>query len=280
MNDETARMAGTPYEPFDSSQDGVAPASLADVAEAAASLQRALQVYRDALKGCSIPLNLKPQFDATESLHEYLQEAGGELEAAQRIVEQDVPLAARFQAEGPKWFGPGKDYATAPVLSPKQLVYLARIAERDPLQTPVTYRDAMAQEPGVVPALIAWARDADRAAMEATNKAARRENYWILVEDVLNDIKARPCPYCRAEAGAFCVTISGAVCDPHTGRIGASPLAGENPGVRKSLRWGETPEEWRARTGQPAPMSGKEIQANKALLNELLTEVSEMTRAP
>jgi hypothetical protein len=55
-------------------------------------------------------------------------------------------------------------------------------------------------------------------------------------------------------------------------------LAGENPGVRKALRWGETPEEWRARTGQPAPLSGDEIKANKALLDEVLTEVSEMTR--
>jgi hypothetical protein len=114
--------------------------------------------------------------------------------------------------------------------------------------------------------------------MEAGNKAARRENYWILVEDVLDDIKGRACPYCKAEAGQFCVTSSGAVCDPHTGRSAASPLAGENPGVRKALRWGETPEEWRARTGQPAPMSADELKINRTLLSDVLSKVSEMTR--
>ena len=176
VNDETARTAGTPYEPFDSSQDGITPASLADVVTAGDQLRRALQAYREALRGCSTPLNLKPQFEATESLDAYLQEAGDELQSARRIIEQDVPLLPRYTADGPKWFGPGKEYPTAPVLSPRQLAYLARLAERDSQQTSVTYREAMAQEPDAVPALIARARDAERASMEASNKAARREN--------------------------------------------------------------------------------------------------------
>lgn len=148
----------------------------------------------------------------------------------------------------------------------------------DQTRTPVSYREAMQHEPDALPALIAREQDAEKAAMEAANRAVRRENYWILVREVLDDIKTRPCPYCTADARSFCVTSSGAVCNPHTGRIAASSLAGENPGVRKSLRWGETPEEWRARTGQPAPMSTNQITTNRALLNELLTQVSEMTR--
>lgn len=275
MNDETAHPADNP---FDTADEAGVPAALADVVKAGKSLERALEAYRTALMSCRTPLNLKAQFDATESLHEYLQETGDELVAAQHILEHDVPLSPCFNPEGPKWFGPGKAYATAAVLTPRQLVHLARLAERDQTRTTVSYREAMQHEPDALPALIAREQDAEKAAMEAANKAVRRENYWILVQDVLDDLKTRPCPYCEADAGSFCVTSSGAVCDPHTGRIAASSLAGENPGVRKSLRWGETPEEWRARTGQPAPMSTNQIATNRALLNELVTEVSEMTR--
>jgi hypothetical protein len=274
----TAGDAGQPYDAFDPSADGVDPAGLRDITEAAAGLQAALEAYRAALLGCRTPLNLKSQLDAADIFAEHLETAVPELEKARLAIEDDLPLAPRFEPEGPKWFGPGKGYESSAILSPKQVVYLSVLADRDQVQTPVTYRQAMGHEPDAVPSLIARRRDAEKMLRDAANRATRSENYWILVEEVLEDIKSRPCPYCRAEAGRLCVTSSGAICDPHTGRIATSPLAGENPGVKKSLRWGETPEEWRARTNQPEPVSAEQRKVNKDLLRDVLSEMAEKTR--
>lgn len=64
MNDETAHPAGNP---FDTADEAEVLAALADVVKAGKSLERALEAYRAALMSCRTPLNLKPQFDATES---------------------------------------------------------------------------------------------------------------------------------------------------------------------------------------------------------------------
>lgn len=74
MNDDTAQPAD---KPFDTADEAEVPAALADVVKAGKSLKRALEAYRAALMSCRTPLNLKPQFDATASLHEYLQETRG-----------------------------------------------------------------------------------------------------------------------------------------------------------------------------------------------------------
>lgn len=240
--------------------------------------QAALSTYQAALLGCRTPLNLKAQMDAADIFAEHLEATIPELEKARLAIEDDVPLTPRFESTGAKWFGPGKEYESACVLSPKQVVYLSVLADRDEVQTSVTYRKAMEQEPDAVPSLIARRRDAEKTLRDKANRAVRRENYWILVEEVLADIKGRPCPYCHADAGQLGVTSSGAVCDPHTGRIAASATAAENPGVKKSLRWSETPEEWRACTGRPEPVSPEQRKANKELLRDVLSEMSEMTR--
>ncbi|MDQ1053065.1 hypothetical protein QE394_000993 [Arthrobacter sp. SORGH_AS 212] len=269
---------GKPYDAFDPTGEGVEPSALRDVTDAAAAVHAALSAYRATLLGCRMPLNLKAQMDAADIFAEHLEAAVPELEKARLAIEDDVLLAPRFEPTGPKWFGPGKEHESAAILSPKQVVYLSVLADRDQVQASVTYRQAMEQEPDAVPALIARRRDAEKMLRDKANQATRRENYWILVEEVLEDIKSRPCPYCHAEAGKLCVSSSGAVCDPHTGRITASPIAGENPGVKKSLRWSETPEEWRARTGRPEPASSEQRKANKDLLRDVLSEMSEMTR--
>lgn len=270
--------SGKPFDAFDPSGDGVAPAGLRDLANAASALQATLTDYQSALLGCMTPLNLNTQLQEAETFAEHLATAIPELEKARLAIEDDMPLAPRFEPTGPKWFGPGKDDEAAAILSPKQVVYLSVLADRDQAQTPVTYREAMSQEPGAVPSLITRRRDAEKLLRETTNRATRRENYWILVEEVLADIKSRPCPFCKVDEGKLCRTNSGAIGDPHTARIAASPLAGENPGLRKSLRWGETPAEWRERTSQPEPLTAEQRKANKALLRDVLSGMSERTR--
>jgi hypothetical protein len=195
------------------------------------SLTAGLDAALDALDlAHSALIDAREAMEATLAVR--LQREGGELgklvaevnriraamAGAAVIIAHDRPLARSFQHGAMPWYETNWD----PRLTPRQLAFLAWRAREVFPSEHVTYSGVMNEYAA------AWAAERDAQTREIELRAAERveaiEQRQQLDAELLADVESRPCPYCGAEAGAFCVTSSGRVGGPHAPRKRLSPL--------------------------------------------------------
>lgn len=148
-----------PVDTFDPRPDGAEPAPLKELVAVAESLAELVAGLRDALLGCTTPLNLRAVHKELEECHLSLLGVFTDLDWTQAIIEENIPIAARFGHPGSRGMqGPGpRDVERGEVLSPKQIITLQKIHEDQPDYPQTTYSSLVAGTEAV-PTLIVDAR--------------------------------------------------------------------------------------------------------------------------
>lgn len=247
-----------PLQTFDPGEHGFQPCSLEELVEVAALLTTSLGEFQDMLRGCTTPLNLRGTSKTAQKCLIEMVQVFGQLAEAHSIIEQDLPIAAKFGAaptsgwnpsgeRGPHVLEPGE------VLSPKQIQTLRQILEDHPEYPQTTYSAVLAQGHDVPP-LVADAAKEQKASVARDAKRAAQAAAEDLIPAVMQDVESRACPRCAAEPDEFCRTNTGRIAEkPHAGRIKLSPLASDKPDVVPLLsRQAEAFEEF---SGRPWPYS-------------------------
>lgn len=217
----SVRAASDIYDP----DDGVKPYTLAETAAAGEQARQALETLLEALRGCRTPLNLQSTEHRVQQVIDHLRQVTRPLTTAAGHIADESPLSAQMP-EGENWQVPVGDYDQA-LLSPAQIVMLAKTAEAEPDEPTVTYLDhllvyrPMPSIPYVKKMQAVWAR-----------RLAEKRELWDLQQRILDDIDTRACPSCEAEAGRECVSRNGMKTSaPHAARRHLSPMAQENPKI-------------------------------------------------
>lgn len=179
--------------------------------------------FLDALHGCRTPMNLRPVAANAQHAAGLLEEASGDLAKAEALIGSEAPLAAGFTEEEGFW-----TESRSAVLSPRQIVRLAKGAKDVPPGETVSYAAVM-QETTPVPSLIASAR-------RTAEYEQLRESRRALYTQLLADMESRACDGCHAEAGQPCLTGTGNLTGPHAARRKASPLAAEHEDFARMVR--------------------------------------------
>ncbi|KIS27841.1 hypothetical protein TV39_08935 [Arthrobacter sp. SPG23] len=251
-----------PLDIYDTTNDGFAPAPLREAAEALQAAVDALGKAQDALIGCATPLNLTKIVDDIKAFTPMLDTHQEHMSKAVEYIERDFPLPRNFEDGEMPWF----ERHQSPVLTPKQVVFLAETAHEVMPSELVTYRAVInAADEVPVPTVIA------RAQRKRRNDEAR-ENEAQLVDKILQDIESRPCPYCRVEAGEYCRTGTGRIGGPHAGRRDLSPYATEYPREAKQAK--REDDSWKTQQA-PSQEASQRAQEDKEILADVITELAE-----
>lgn len=258
MHEENLRQA-SPVSTFDPSEDGWAPMPLNDVVEAGRTALAALDAFRFALHGCTTPLNLNPTNDKLLSMVSELEDQIRTMEKAREVIETDTLLATGYQGK-PLWA-----VETDGVLSPRQILSMARRAQEVGPSEQTTYRAAVT-ELDPVPTLLAKDRSMGFKAQGSTDwdeiYAGRNEHRYRLVQEILAGIESIECSSCQAPAGSPCMTASGGIADEsHMPRQRAYKM-------RPDQAWASTHVNRRADNAAIHPeLRGKSWQEVKAILD-------------
>lgn len=261
MNKPAQAAAPRPLDIYDTTDDGFTSVPLREAAEALQAAVDALGKAQDAIIGCSTPLNLTKIMDDLSAFAPMIATHQEQLTESVEVIEQDAPLPRNFEDGELPWFERNK----SPLLTPKQLVFLASTAHEVLPSELVTYRGIIsAAEETPVPTVIARARKAKRSAQ------AREDKAQIAIK-ILEDIESRPCPYCAAKAGEYCRTGSGRIGGPHAGRRDLSPYATEYPREAKQAK--REDDSW---MNQQASGPRNDVNTeNQAILADAITNLAE-----
>lgn len=225
-------------EVFDPLMYGRPAATLSQLAGQADGVGRKLMNLREALMGCTTPVDLTVIRDQLDEALRLVVDAERSLTYAHRVIAEDLPLRKQLSKGEPPWVS---STGVNRWLTPKQMKRARRRHDVVPEDQLITYREAVVMADDLIPPLLA--------------KTLAVMDKRILLDKLLDDLLSRPCPGCGAEAGAYCTTASGRIAEVvHAGRRDASPLMREHMElymeVRQPNEFVPDPEYGR---GRPAP---------------------------
>ncbi|WP_455836939.1 hypothetical protein [Pseudarthrobacter siccitolerans] len=260
-----------PLDIFDPSEDGFAPHTLGEVVEAGREAIDALARLERALKGCMAPLNLTKVIAEVQQLGPALPGIVEELSKARHVIEYDRPVARSLSFHDKPWSDPEYNLGC---LSPKQLL-LARSRVREVMPSEMTtYRDAVKNSGEAVPTFIYRHR---RAGEKTSRAKEQRETKETLLQELLEDMLARPCSKCGAPSSGYCVTATGNRADVlHAARRDASPRMLEHRSlfsqVRQPPEFEPDPDYYRKNPGHPSRRDFSEEKKNVDEVVETLAQ--------
>lgn len=200
--------------------------TLTEAVEALDTARKALDEAIEVLHGCTTPLNLEYTASRLATYSRGVADLRRDTEKVQAIIEQDRRIA-------PDPFGkPWASQTPARALTPQEILE-ARSRTNVVGANGVTYRH-VAETQMMLPTLVDHRDLRQERAKLARAAVAEKQEEWVAegierADKILADLESRPCEYCGAQAGEYCLTTGGTISGPHKDRRALSPLAEQYP---------------------------------------------------